>query len=99
MKVRIKRMDGSEHHFDDVVNISIEAIEIVPLKEESKKNTTSKKQVYICNELGNWAIDVIRETEKAFLVNSGEKQIWLPKSKFAGNRIQEKDFNYFLNKT
>ena len=99
MKVKIKRITGETHQFDDVINISIEAMEVIPAKEESPGPENSQgKKVYVCNELGNWAIDVIRETEKAYLINNGEKQVWLPKSKFVGNRITEKDFNYFINK-
>ena len=101
MKIKIKRIDGSEHQFDDVVNISIETVEVIPIKKESQKkteNTQNKKQIYVCNEFGNWAIDIVRETEKAFLVNTGEKEVWLPKSKIVENRINEKDFNYFVNK-
>jgi hypothetical protein len=102
MKVKIKKLDGSEHQFDDVIDIKIETTEVFNVS--NNNNTTNntktekKKQVYVFNELENWTIDVIRETEKAFLVSNGEKQIWLPKSKFIGNRIKEKDFEYFMNK-
>ena len=100
MKVKIKRINGETHQYDDVINLEIEAIETIPVKEQSNtpKNTQGKKQIYVCNELGNWALDIIRETDKAYLISTPEKEIWLPKSKFTGNRINERDFNYFLNK-
>jgi hypothetical protein len=96
MKVKIKRLNNEVYQFDDVIDIQIESIEVINTsKPQSRENT---KQIYVCNELGNLVVNIVRETKKAFLVNAGEKEVWLPKSKVVGNRINEKDFNYFVNK-
>jgi len=100
MKVKIKRLNNEVYQFDDVIDIKIEAVELIQTNNNyTAQSQEKKKQIYVCNEVGNWGVDIIKETERAVLVSNGEKQIWLPKSKLVGNKIKEKDFNYFLNKT